>query len=312
MSATSKNPVPPAGGLPAKDGVTAQKAAVSVEFFPPKNEAGAAQMLATAEALRGRGIAFASVTCGAGGAAREHTLEYSALLQKAGYAVVPHLTCVGYSGEELVALADRVLDAGFAGVMALRGDPPKGETCFATRPDGLAHASELVELIRERERLRGAGRRLRIGVAGYPEKHPESPDEATDLRWLAHKVSRGADLVVTQLFFDNAVYFRFAARCAAAGICAPLTPGILPALSLAQARKFGAFGGAALPSELERRMLACGGDAEAERRVGVAWAHEQVRELLAGGAPGFHLYILNRAESALELFDLLATDDKTV
>jgi methylenetetrahydrofolate reductase (NADPH) len=184
--------------------------------------------------------------------------------------------------------------------MTLRGDPPKGETAFTPHPDGLAHASELAAFIRQE-----TGGYFTLGVAGYPEKHPESRDAESDLHWLAHKVKQGADFVTTQLFFDNAHYFKFVERCRAADITVPVVPGIMPPLSLAQAEKFCAFCGSHLPPELSARLAACGGDEAASQAAGVDWAFEQVRGLLQGGAPGFHLYILNRSESALALLDRL-------
>ncbi|MDR1817197.1 MAG: methylenetetrahydrofolate reductase [Puniceicoccales bacterium] len=274
---------------------------VSVEFFPPKTDEGARQIFDTAGALREHRIAFASITYGAGGSTRERTLEYGALLrERHGFRVVPHLTCVGHPRAELASLLDRILDGGFDGVFALRGDPPTGTGgAFVPPPDGFAHAAELVALARERRAAAGAPD-FAIGCAGYPEKHPEAPDAATDLRHLAAKVAAGADFVTTQLFFDNAAFHAFERGCRAAGVSVPIIPGILPATSLAQAKKFCQFG-ARLPAALEARFEQCGGDAQAERRAGLEWTLAQIRELLAGGAPGFHLYILNRADPALEL-----------
>jgi len=273
---------------------------VSVEFYPPKTEEGAQQMLETAEALQPFGIDFASITYGAGGSTRERTIDYGSQLGQRGYRVMPHLTCVGHSRAELRAILERFREAGFRAIMALRGDPPKGETTFTPHPDGLAHASELVKFIREE-----TGNHFTLGVAGYPEKHPESPDTKIDLHWLAHKVQQGADFITTQLFFDNADYFKFLDHCRSAGITVPVLPGIMPPLSLSQAKKFQIFCGAQLPVELEARLTACEGDDAASQRVGVDWAFEQVRELIKGGAPGFHLYILNRSESALALLKRL-------
>jgi methylenetetrahydrofolate reductase (NADPH) len=268
-----------------------------VEFFPPKTEEGARQILKTAQALQAHGIAFASITYGAGGSTRERTIEYGELLQQLfHYRVVPHLTCVGHTRDELAGITDRLANTGFTGIMALRGDPPRGETEFRASENGLAHASELVALIRKRH-----GGRFTIGVAGYPGKHPEAPTEAEDMKWLAHKVAQGADFITTQLFFDNAAYFPFASRCRAAGITIPIIPGILPITSLEQALKFCHTCGAALPAALGRRLTECGTDAVAAHTAGIEWACAQVRELLARGVPGFHLYILNRARPALEL-----------
>ena len=257
-------------------------------------------MLETAEALTPNGIDFASITYGAGGSTRERTIDYGSQLRQRGYRVMPHLTCVGHSKTELRAILERFKEAGFRAIMALRGDPPKGETTFTPHPDGLAHASELVKFIREE-----TGNYFTLGVAGYPEKHPESPDPESELHWLVHKVKQGADFITTQLFFDNADYFKFLDCCRNAGITVPVVPGIMPPLSLVQAKRFQTFCGANLPAELETRLLACEGDEAASQATGVDWAVEQVRELIKGGAPGFHLYILNRSESALALLERL-------
>jgi len=277
---------------------------VSVEFYPPKTDEGARQMLLTAEALKPYGIDFASITYGAGGSTRQRTIEYGAQLTRLGYRVMPHLTCVGHSREDLMAIIESFRAAGFGAIMTLRGDPPKGETTFTPHPDGLAHASELVAFIREHFKDSFA-----LGVAGYPEKHPESPDAESDLVWLAHKVRQGANFVTTQLFFDNAHYFQFVARCRAAGINTPIVPGIMPPLSLAQAKKFCAFCEAYLPEELEARLAVCEGDEATSQAIGVEWAFEQVRGLLKAGAPGFHLYILNRSEPALALLERLRKEE---
>ena len=270
---------------------------LSVEFFPPKTEEGARQILKTAAAIRPFGVDFVSITYGAGGSGRDRTVDYGELLRGIfGFEVMAHLTCVGHSRAELESVISGYEKSGFNGIMALRGDPPKGETAFKPHPDGFPYASDLVAFIREK-----FGRKVALGVAGYPEKHPEASDAATDLANLKRKVAQGADFVTTQLFFDNAHYFRFVAEARAAGITVPIVPGIMPALSLEQARKFSTFCGSSIPAELERRLLAADADSEARRKVGVDWAVEQIRELVAKGVPGLHLYVLNRTDSAMEL-----------
>ena len=273
---------------------------VSVEFFPPKDEAGGAKLLQTARTLQPLGIDFASITYGAGGTSRSTTLAYGAELVKLGLPLIGHLTCVGHTRAELVAIIKQYAEAGFSGILALRGDPPKGQKDFTPHPQGFAHAHELVRLIREIHSGRFA-----VGVAGFPERHPDAVDDLTDVRFLAGKVSAGADFVTTQLFLDNEDYFRFVNRARAAGVSVPILPGIMPVLSLKQARTFCGFCKARIPAALIAELVACGPDEEAQRKVGVSWAVRQVRGLLARGAPGYHVYILNKAESAVELFAAL-------
>ncbi|NDD70834.1 methylenetetrahydrofolate reductase [NAD(P)H], partial [bacterium] len=225
------------------------------------------------------GVDFASITYGAGGSDRSTVLEYGSQLVKAGYPLIAHLTCVGHSRDELKEIISKYDAAGFVGILALRGDPPKGQNEFTAHPDGFAYASGLVELIKE-----SFPNRFAVGVAGFPERHPSSPDDLSDIRFLAGKVSAGADFVTTQLFLDNE---------------------IMPVLSLKQARRFCGFCKAKIPDLLVKELEACGEDEEAQRKVGVSWAVRQIKGLLSRGAPGYHVYILNRAQSAVELFKQL-------
>lgn len=273
---------------------------VSVEFFPPKTSEDGASMLATAKSLQPYGIDFASITYGAGGTDRSTVLEYGKKLVEVGFPIIAHLTCVGHSRSELTEIIQKYDAVGFAGILALRGDPPKGQKEFTAHPEGFAHALGLVKLIREVRPERFA-----IGVAGFPERHPSSPDDLSDIRHLAGKVAAGADFVTTQLFLDNEDYFRFVERARAAGVKVPILPGIMPVLSLKQARRFCGFCQAKIPDALVRELEACGEDEEAQRRVGVSWAVRQIRGLLGRGVPGYHVYILNRSQSAIELFSQL-------
>jgi len=268
----------------------------SLEFFPPKDDDGVANLRATAAVLQKIQPDFVSVTYGAGGSTRERTAQVSAFLREDfGFTVMPHLTCVGSSKDEIAALADRIYDAGFRNIMTLRGDPPKGQAVFEVYKDGLRYASDLVSLLRSRHSD------FCLGVGGYPERHPEAPSLEVDMENLKRKVDAGAAFVTTQLFFDNAVYYRFAERCRAAGINVPIVPGIMPVLSLKQIQRFTQMCGATLPDKLLKRLLAAGDHAETVEAVGIDWALSQIRDLLANGAPGYHLYILNRAKSALAL-----------
>ncbi|MFM8337604.1 MAG: methylenetetrahydrofolate reductase [NAD(P)H] [Opitutaceae bacterium] len=268
----------------------------SLEFFPPKDDSGVEALRATAQALRRMQPDFVSVTYGAGGTTRDRTAQVSALLRtEFGFTVMPHLTCVGHSRAELSALADRIHDGGFRNVMTLRGDPPQGTTEFKVATDGLRHASELAELLKSRHAD------FCLGVAGYPEKHPEAPSLEADLTHLRRKVDAGAAFVTTQLFFDNAVYYRFVEKCRVAGITVPIVPGIMPVLSLKQIQRFTQMCGATLPAQLTKRLEAAADNAEVVETIGIDWALNQIRGLIANGAPGYHLYILNRAKGALAL-----------
>ena len=251
----------------------------SVEFFPPKTEEGARQILRTANRLKKIRPDFVSITYGAGGSSRERTLEYGELLGEIfGFEVI----------------LERFDAAGFRNVMALRGDKPKDGSVSA-HPDGFAHADELVGFVREKFPHFG------IGCAGYPEKHPEAPDMRADIANLKRKVDAGADFVTTQLFFDNSHYFRFVEMCRGAGIDKPIVAGLLPALSLKQLANFKAMCSTDVPRALSERLEAAGESPDAQAAAGLEWAREQIDELLEAKVPGIHLYILNRAESALKL-----------
>jgi methylenetetrahydrofolate reductase (NADPH) len=268
----------------------------SLEFFPPKDDAGVEALRQTAIALRSISPDFVSVTYGAGGTTRERTAQVSALLrQELGFTVMPHLTCVGHTRAELHELADRIHAGGFRNIMTLRGDPPKGATTFTATADGLRYANELVSLLKARHPD------FCLGVGGYPEKHPEASTLAADLDALKRKVDAGAAFVTTQLFFDNAVYYRFVEKCRAAGIHVPIVPGLMPVLSLKQVQRFTAMCGAALPTPLIKRLEVAAENTEVVEIIGLDWALTQIRDLLAHGAPGYHLYIMNRAKSALAL-----------
>jgi methylenetetrahydrofolate reductase (NADPH) len=273
-----------------------KKKLFSVEFFPPKDEAGGQRMLETASLIQPHRPDFVSITYGAGGGTRATTMRYAKILREEhGFEVMPHLTCVGHTRDELLEILEDFAQAGFGNVMALRGDPPKGETKFQTVPGGLSYGSDLVSLIRENFPDFG------IGVGGYPEKHPEAPNNQIDLANLKTKVEAGADFITTQLFFDNQVYFDFVKQCEATGITIPILPGLLPVLSLGQVRRFCAMCEARLPTRLEKSLEAA--EQENQPAVGTQWAGEQVKGLLKGGSPGFHLYALNKSASTLAILE---------
>lgn len=268
----------------------------SLEFFPPKDDEGVANLRATAAILQRIQPDFVSVTYGAGGSTRERTAQVCAFLKTDfAFTVMPHLTCVGSTRDEIGQLSDQIHHSGFRNIMTLRGDPPKGQSVFEPYKDGLRYASDLVTLLKSRHPD------LCLGVAGYPEKHPEAASFDSDMSNLKRKVDAGADFVTTQLFFDNAVYFRFVEKCRAAGINVPIVPGIMPVLSLKQIQRFTQMCGASLPPKLIKRLEAAGDYGDAVEAVGIDWGLTQIRDLVEKGAPGYHLYIMNRAKSAMAL-----------
>lgn len=281
---------------PISEVFASRKTVRSLEFFPPKDDAQMAMLHASASALKGIAPDFVSITYGAGGTTRERTARSAELLKKDfGFTVMPHLTCVGHSRAELNDVADRIHAAGFRNIMTLRGDAPKGDPTYTPAPDGLRYAAELVALLKARHPD------FCLGVAGYPEKHPQAPSLEADLDNLKRKVDAGADFITTQLFFDNALYYRFVEQCRARDINVPIVPGIMPVLSLKQIKRFTEMCGAHLPPKLVTRLEAAQENPDVVEIIGLDWALTQIRGLLANGAPGYHLYIMNRAKSALAL-----------
>jgi len=272
---------------------TADRPLISVEFFPPKTDAGRTTFDQAAIDLTGLKPDFVSVTCGAGGTAAGPTREVCQQLAGLGYgSIMPHCTCVGMSRAALEVSSDAIVEQGFNHIMALRGDPPKGESSFQPAPDGFRYAVELVAFLRERH----PG--LCIGVAGYPEKHPEAASLEEDIARLKEKVGAGADFITTQLFLDNRVYFEFVDQCRSAGITIPILPGLLPVTSLKQISRMQSFCDFEVPQKLLHDLEAAQDKPAKAERIGLYWAIEQISELIEGGAPGIHLYLLNRAQTA--------------
>lgn len=270
---------------------------ISVEFFPPKDEPGGEQIIQAAQEIREHlHPDFVSITYGAGGTTRERTLRYAGILKDTcGFQVMPHLTCVGASREELLEIIRSYEEAGFCNIMALRGDPPKGEKAFVPHPDGLPHASDLVSLIR----ANFSG--FSVGVAGYPEMHPEAPSLEKDLDFLKEKVDAGASFVTTQLFYDNSSFLKFMDLCRKRGIHIPIIPGLMPLRSARQAHRFCQN----IPAELEAALDKANGDEDAIHEVGIEWCYRQIAELMDHGIRAFHLYIMNRSGMALEVIKRL-------
>ena len=261
----------------------------SYEFFPPKTPEGTEQLFRTVEELRPLEPSFASVTYGAGGATRDGTVEVShRLVDEFGLETMAHLSCVGATRDGLVALLDRVRDIGVENVLALRGDPPRGEANFEPPEGGLASATELTGFITERYEFA-------IGGTCFPEVHPEAASLDADLDYLKTKVDAGATFLITQLFFDNRLYFEFVEAARQKGIEVPIVAGVIPIASYSQITRFCKLCDASIPADLAAAMEALGGDAEAEAELGIAYAARQCDDLLAGGAAGIHFYTLNRA-----------------
>lgn len=263
---------------------------LSFELFPPKTAAGEASLYENVGHLMTFKPDVITCTFGAGGSTRDKTLEITTEVRKRfGVRVASHLTCVGSTVEMLRGYLREARGAGIENIVALRGDPPKGQTAFKPIEGGLRFASELVELIRHEFPSFG------IAVAGYPETHQEAISPQADLENLARKVKAGGDVVITQLFYNNADFFRFRDRCQELGIDAPIVPGILPVTNLSQIKRIASLCKACLPPDFEAELSQKGDDADWQFQVGVRHATRQVQELIDAGIPGIHFYVLNKS-----------------
>ncbi|MDP6559396.1 MAG: methylenetetrahydrofolate reductase [NAD(P)H] [Candidatus Binatia bacterium] len=272
----------------------------SFEFFPPKDDAGAISLFETIANLKELRPAYVSVTYGAGGSTRRKTIDITKRIKhEIGLEAMAHLTCVGHGREEILPLLDELEQAGIENIMALRGDPPQSESSFVPHPDGFRYADGLVSFIRSRKNFC-------LGVAGYPEVHPEAASKDADLANLKRKVEAGGDFVVTQLFFEPRDYFDFVERAGKVGIKAPIVPGIMPVTNVAQIKRFTQMCGAKLPSPLLAKLEAVDGDPKAVAQVGIEHATRQCQELLRGGAPGIHFYTLNKSHATRTILSSLS------
>ena len=261
----------------------------SVELFPPKTEEAREAMFETVSELGALKPDFFSVTYGAVGATREGTLEtVSALKQEFGFEAMAHLSCVGETTNGLRSILGRLEDAGIENVLALRGDPPRGEGRFEPVEGGLGGSAELAQLISEE--FPG----FAIGGSCFPEVHPEAESLEQDLAYLRTKVESGVSFLITQLFFDNDVYFDFVDSARQAGVEVPIIPGLMPISSYSAIERMAGLCKATIPPSLRESMESLGGDQEAEAELGVAYASQQANDLMRRGAPGIHFYSLNR------------------
>ena len=273
----------------------------SFEFFPPKSEEAAKQLEQTIAELRELHPSFVSVTYGAGGSTRERTIEIvTRVKRETGIEAMAHLTCVGSTRDDLGGVLERIVASGIENVLALRGDPPKGQTEFKAIDGGFRYASELVQFIRHRH-----DSVLCLGGACYPEKHPECGNPAVDLMNLKRKVDAGLDFVISQLFFNNQHYFEFVERARRAGIDVPIIAGIMPITNASQVERFMVSCGATIPFDLAEELDRRRDDPRAVMELGVAHATAQSIELLEHGAPGIHFYTLNRSTATREIYTAL-------
>jgi methylenetetrahydrofolate reductase (NADPH) len=271
----------------------------SFEVFPPKVDADNAALFATLDELRRFNPAFISVTYGAMGTTRDLTRDIALQIHNdKGLNTAFHFTCVGTDRDSIRTYVEHLKKKGVNMVVALRGDPPAGTTAFVPTANGFAHANELVSFLKD---LGGFG----IAVAGYPEKHIEATSSEEDLHYLKQKVDAGANIVITQLFFDNTYYFDFVDRARKIGIEAPIIPGIMPILSLKQVEKITRLCGASLPKTFHQELAKHEGDAKAMREIGIHHAIAQCQELIDRDVPGIHFYTLNKSESTKQVLENL-------
>ena len=275
------------------------KPAFSFEFFPPKDNDGFDKLFETIDNLKPLNPAFVSVTYGAGGSTRSKTIDLVGRIKKEiGLESMAHLTCVGHNSDEILNVLGDIKKQNVDNVLALRGDPPAGETNFTKPNNGFGYAVELVQFICERFSFC-------IGVAGYPEGHPESSNLEEDLFHLKKKVLAGASFIVTQLFFDNKYYFDFVASLRKIGVDVPVIPGIMPIVNLKQIKRFIKMCGATIPHDLMVRLEEAQDAPESVCQIGIDHAANQCRKLLMHGAPGIHFYTLNRSRATLSVLERL-------
>jgi methylenetetrahydrofolate reductase (NADPH) len=279
------------------------KFGLSFELFPPKTPAGDEELFGHVARLVEFQPDYITCTYGAGGSTRDKTLGIvDRVRQQFGCLVASHLTCVGSTVDDLRGYLRDAMARSVGCIVALRGDPPQGETAFKPVAGGLSYANELVALIKNEFSQFG------IAVAGYPETHREAPSPEVDLVNLKRKVDAGADVVITQLFYNNADFFRFRERCERAGIRVPIVPGILPVTNLAQIRRITSLCGAALPTAFQDALDAQAEDAEGQFATGVDFAIRQCRELVDAGVPGLHFYVLNKSPATCAVLEALRVE----
>lgn len=293
----------------AQDIFSQHSTTFSFEFFPPKTDQAAETLYATIAELEALNPAFVSVTYGAGGSTRQRTHDLVVRIKDTTKLdPIPHLTCVCHSEADIREIIERYAKAGISNILALGGDPPRDLENYNKAADSFQHAADLVRFI---QRFNTTGNHpdpggFGIGVAGFPEGHPDTPNRLREIEYLKAKVDAGADYICTQLFFDNHDFHDFRERCELAGISVPIIAGLMPiANASGMLRMADLAAGARFPATLLRAVQGCGDDADAVGKVGIDWATEQCRDLLDNGVRGIHFYTLNRSGATREIYERL-------
>jgi methylenetetrahydrofolate reductase (NADPH) len=275
---------------------------ISFEYFPPKTDAGFTQLYQTIAELHAIKPSYVSVTYGAGGSTREKTVALVERIQREQkIRSMAHLTCVGHTADEIGQILDDLWNSGIRNVLALRGDPPAGQSQFVATKGGFSNADGLVEYVRGRHDFC-------IGVAGYPEGHPQCLNKTRDMEHLKRKVDNGANFIVTQLFFDNEDFYRFRDTARETGIAVPIVAGIMPITNVQQIKRFVSMCGAKIPHPLLTRLESLESDAEVVHNAGVQYAVEQCRDLLKNHADGLHFYTLNKSKATVQIVKALGVE----
>jgi len=271
-----------------------RKPIISFEIFPPKTNKGMENLQLIIPELISLKPNFMTVTYGALGSTQERTLEIASIIKnRYNMETACHLTCVGASRSELDGIIKRIYEANIRNIVALRGDPPRGEETFVPPPDGLSHAYELVKHIRQFEKKEGI-ERFGIAVAGYPEKHLEADSMEKDIANLKLKIEAGADVIITQLFFENDFFFNFIKKVREAGINVPIIPGLMPVLSVSQIQRITSMCGSSIPPRLQSELDSAVDDDDKAHEIGIRQCISQAKDLIANGVKGIHFYVLNK------------------
>ncbi len=275
---------------------------ISFEYFPPKTDAGFTLLYQTIAELHAIHPSYVSVTYGAGGSTREKTVALVERIQREQkIRSMAHLTCVGHTADEIGQILDDLWNGGIRNVLALRGDPPAGQSQFVATAGGFSNADGLVAFVRKHHDFC-------IGVAGYPEGHPQCLNMTRDMEYLKRKVDNGANFIVTQLFFDNADFYRFRDAARSAGIKVPIVAGIMPITNVAQIKRFVSMCGAKIPNPLLLKLESLEGDADVVHEAGVQYAIDQCRDLLNNQTDGLHFYTLNKSKATVQIVKALGVE----